>query len=127
MKSLVSIGLLSALVFPLALKMGVTINFIANQAYISENLCENRDKPELHCGGTCIFMKKLKLTEHKPVKKDVPVEIMSFKLASFLLPSRFADKPVLQLIKNAKPLIQLDEKLDDPFIGNIFRPPSFQA
>lgn len=33
--------------------------FYANQKYVAENLCVNRDKPWLHCNGHCQLNKKL--------------------------------------------------------------------
>lgn len=42
--------------------------FYANRDYISKNLCENRFRPELKCGGQCILMKKLKKEKEKEDK-----------------------------------------------------------
>ncbi|WP_156522596.1 hypothetical protein [Arachidicoccus ginsenosidimutans] len=37
----------------------VYATFYANQNYIEHNLCENRDKPWMHCNGHCQLNKKL--------------------------------------------------------------------
>jgi hypothetical protein len=37
----------------------IVADFYANQDYIAKNLCENRDKPMMHCGGTCHLRKRL--------------------------------------------------------------------
>lgn len=37
--------------------------FELNRNYIAAKLCENRNKPQLHCNGKCYFMKKLKQAE----------------------------------------------------------------
>ncbi len=37
----------------------VYATFYANQNFIEQNLCENRDKPWLHCDGHCQLNKKL--------------------------------------------------------------------
>lgn len=37
--------------------------FELNRNYIATKLCENRNKPQLHCNGKCYFMKKLKQAE----------------------------------------------------------------
>jgi hypothetical protein len=34
-----------------------------NKDYISKNICENRDKPKLHCNGKCQLMKKMAAEE----------------------------------------------------------------
>lgn len=42
--------------------------FYANRDYIAKNLCENRSRPELKCGGQCVLMKKLKKEQEKENK-----------------------------------------------------------
>lgn len=37
----------------------VVVNFYANQEYIIKNLCENRDRPMIHCCGRCQLRKRL--------------------------------------------------------------------
>jgi hypothetical protein len=39
--------------------------FELNRNYIATKLCENRNKPWLHCNGHCYMMKKLKQAEDK--------------------------------------------------------------
>ena len=39
--------------------------FELNRSYISAKLCENRNKPWLHCNGKCYLMKKIKQAEDK--------------------------------------------------------------
>jgi hypothetical protein len=41
-------------------RLFVYAGFELNKKYIAANLCENRDKPWLHCNGQCYFMKKIK-------------------------------------------------------------------
>src|ERR1700753_3089259 len=43
----------------------VYAGFELNKKYIATTLCENRDKPWLHCNGHCYFMKKIKAAEEK--------------------------------------------------------------
>ncbi len=33
--------------------------YYANKDYIAKNLCENRNKPKLHCDGKCCLKRKL--------------------------------------------------------------------
>lgn len=37
----------------------ILINYEINKEYISKNLCENRDKPEMDCCGKCVVKKDL--------------------------------------------------------------------
>jgi len=50
-------------------RLGISVAFKINQNYISSSLCENRDKPSMHCNGKCILMKKLKLAEQNEEKQ----------------------------------------------------------
>lgn len=45
--------------------MGVLAWFSLNRDYIANVLCENRERPELHCVGQCVLMKKLKKLEEE--------------------------------------------------------------
>ncbi len=44
----------------------ICVDFYANQDYIAKTLCENRDKPTLHCCGRCQLRKRL----HNEKEKD---------------------------------------------------------
>jgi len=48
----------------------VFMGFEVNQKYIATELCENRDKPEMHCNGKCYLMKKLKQAQDKEQKQE---------------------------------------------------------
>ncbi|RYZ23596.1 MAG: hypothetical protein EOO16_04155, partial [Chitinophagaceae bacterium] len=37
----------------------ILAEFRVNQAWIAERLCENRDRPQLKCGGRCQLMKRM--------------------------------------------------------------------
>ncbi len=46
-------------------RLFVYAGFKLNQSYIAANLCENRNKPQMHCNGRCYLMKKIKQAEEK--------------------------------------------------------------
>ncbi|MEM8896492.1 MAG: hypothetical protein AAGC85_00240 [Bacteroidota bacterium] len=60
----------------------VYIHFKANQSYISQELCVNKERPKLNCEGKCFLMKKIeKLNQNReaqrpssPVMPDVEKE-----------------------------------------------------
>lgn len=56
----------------------ILIDFKVNQNYISKELCENRETPELECNGKCYLMKKLEKAVGKVQKiennKELPVK-----------------------------------------------------
>jgi hypothetical protein len=41
-----------------------------NKNYIATKLCENRNKPWLHCNGKCYLMKKIKQAEEKQTASE---------------------------------------------------------
>jgi hypothetical protein len=60
LKRLTAILLLVALVTANFTYYFVYAGFELNKKYIATQLCENRNKPLLHCNGHCYFMKKIK-------------------------------------------------------------------
>lgn len=48
----------------------VFAGFELNQKYIATKLCENRNKPWLHCNGKCYFMKKLKQAQDREKSEE---------------------------------------------------------
>jgi hypothetical protein len=57
------------IIFSLALQSfkyyTVLAEFYLNRDYIAKNLCENRNKPQLHCNGKCHLKKQLKKEEQQ--------------------------------------------------------------
>ena len=53
-----------------------------NKDYIAQNLCINKNKPELHCNGKCFLGKKIaeaeqkQSSQEKKVQKDLTEQIM---------------------------------------------------
>ncbi len=47
----------------------VCASFELNKKYIAKNLCENRDRPWLHCNGKCVLARKVKKAEEKEAKE----------------------------------------------------------
>lgn len=61
---LISILLISVLMYKPILCTWTVIDFAMNRNYISTYLCENQDRPELECQGKCFLMTKLKNQMH---------------------------------------------------------------
>src|SRR4051812_12086763 len=59
LKRLTAILLLIALITANFTYYFVYAGFELNKKYIATQLCENRNKPLLHCNGHCYFMKKI--------------------------------------------------------------------
>lgn len=52
-------------ILPTFSQWGTIAYYRINKDYITRVLCENRDKPQLHCEGHCYLAKKLKAQEEK--------------------------------------------------------------
>ncbi|WP_183867647.1 hypothetical protein [Pedobacter cryoconitis] len=69
-KSAIAIVILVLLILSNFSRLFIYAGFELNQKYIASTLCENRDKPEIHCNGKCYLMKKLKQAEEKEKKQE---------------------------------------------------------
>lgn len=59
LKQCTALVLLLATIATTFRKAVIVADFYANQDYIAKNLCENRDKPMMHCCGRCQLRKRL--------------------------------------------------------------------
>lgn len=46
----------------------VVVSYKLNKSYIAQNLCENKDKPQLKCSGKCHLKKQLAKSEQEEQK-----------------------------------------------------------
>jgi len=60
---LISIILLSTILFQSVSKLAYIINYSVNKTSIARNFCENRDKPKMNCQGKCHLKKQLAQAE----------------------------------------------------------------
>ena len=77
--------LLFATLLPTVSPWGTIAYYHANKDYITRVLCENRDKPQLHCDGKCYLAKQLKLQQNRQDKETT---------------ERVQNTPLLQLFCN---------------------------
>ena len=59
LKKLIAIFALFGILLQTISQVVIVAEYYANKEYIAKNLCENRDKPKLHCDGKCCLKKKL--------------------------------------------------------------------
>ena len=93
-----------------------------NKEYIAKNLCENRNKPALHCNGKCQLMKKMAAEESQPLNSSGKV-IVKAPFSEVWLPHT--------AITISSPSTSTNSiydnfyllKKNSPFLSQIFRPP----
>jgi len=55
--------------------------FLSNHSYIASSLCENRDKPQMHCDGKCYLKKELNHQQEQQNSSHTTIhQIFSFSL-----------------------------------------------
>lgn len=69
-------------------QMGIMTYYQLNKEYIAEVLCINREKPELHCNGSCFLKEKLQenapaSAEEFPATQQQRIEIPSFLVTHY--------------------------------------------
>ncbi|WP_420149118.1 hypothetical protein [Spirosoma sp.] len=69
MKNALIFLLLFATLLPTVSQWGTIAYYHANKEYIARVLCQNRDKPQLHCDGQCYLAKQLKAQQDKQDKE----------------------------------------------------------
>ncbi|GAB4047406.1 hypothetical protein [Spirosoma litoris] len=69
MRTFVLYILLFATLLPMVSPWGIIAHYQLNKEYIARVLCENRDKPQLHCDGKCYLAKQLKTQQEKQDKE----------------------------------------------------------
>lgn len=85
-RKMLSCAMAVLVMLPILLKMGVLVHFYANQAYIANYLCENRDKIGSNCEGSCVLSARFKQFErqrgHMPLeqKRVLQLEVDVFAL-----------------------------------------------
>ncbi|RRB04546.1 hypothetical protein [Larkinella rosea] len=65
MRKLLLFSWLCAVLLPTFSQWGTIAYFQLNKEYIARVLCENRNRPELHCNGQCYLAKRLKAQQEK--------------------------------------------------------------
>ena len=79
------------------------IEFIIDQEYIAEFLCENTDKPELDCHGKCYLMQMLAEQEQKKQENLPSIDLSEYPIGFvdvFALPVRHASVSAPRIYPN---------------------------
>ena len=117
------VALLMAIVFSHSSKLFVYITFKVNQDYISKELCENREVPEMNCNGKCYLAKHLQKEEKKekeekaPVEQRVKIDVLCFYKKTF------SDLLVQYKIEENNILFNSIHKLKEGYLTKVFQPP----
>ena len=95
-------------------------DFYLNRDAISQELCENKDKPQMKCKGNCALKKELE----RENKKEIPQQLQEVK--TFLKGERFAIEPVMITSVKTFGFVSNDNRVFKNSIA-VFRPPIVQV
>ena len=114
---LIALVMLSRPLWPIA-------EYLINYDYIVTRLCENKDKPEMHCNGKCYLTKQLAKEaadeEENPFGNSRKTEIPHFIIAEKLPEFHFTYNPAADSHKSSGHKPNLYTSL---FISEILHPP----
>jgi hypothetical protein len=81
MKRFLPILMLSAIVMQTFSTLIIIANYEINKSYITQNFCENKNKPKMNCNGQCHLNKQLQKQEKNenapanPIKEKTQIQL----------------------------------------------------
>lgn len=120
MKQVVSVVLILLLGAQCLIQLGLMASYQLDKEYIVKSLCENRNRPELHCEGKCFLKKRLAEAEKKErqasgIEKQLEIPLFLMVVDEYGAIGSFAIvERNIPLIRNYTHIIYV----------NIFHPPS---
>lgn len=120
LKKLIAIALLFIFLLQCSMRTLTVLSFYMHRDYISRNLCENRDKPQMHCNGSCCLKKELKKQEKN--EQQLPATLKAADVFYFNEAKISVASPAEKIITHHSPYLL---KAFISFPGKVFRPPLF--
>ena len=115
--------LLLATLLPVVSPWGTIMYYNANKAYIARVLCENRNRPQLHCDGKCYLAKKLKAQQDRQ-DKDTTRRVENAPTITLFCSDQFAfdfGRPAIATLTHRVPDYLLKSYATSP--RTLFQPP----
>jgi len=103
------------------------VDYVVNYKHISEDLCVNKDKPEMHCNGKCHLKKEIKKAmgeDENPAKKKYTLNNKLKEYADYYRRSTI----VKYFLKRTFQLTENTIIIKNPFKGylsQLIKPPEF--
>lgn len=99
----------------------ILLNYEVNISYITENFCENTDKPELHCNGKCHLNKQIKADSEQ--KSETPASYTEITPIVLACQESSEIEFKFQLGESLSTISPYDEGHYSNLIHSIFHPP----
>ncbi len=104
-------------------RLFVYAGFKLNQSYISAKLCENRNKPWMHCNGHCYFMEKIRQANENKQKQGAKDQSPHAEIIFFVQPFKFEYLVKTSALKEAHRPLFPEDHYRNSFHSRIFQPP----
>ena len=95
--------------------------FIVNQDLIAEELCENKDKPEMECNGKCYLKKELEKDEERKTDEKSPLKVEVLMVLDTKVVE--VDSPIEFQIEQTETSDYTTGRLLSGFNMDVFHPP----
>ncbi|WP_169719474.1 hypothetical protein [Olivibacter sitiensis] len=124
MRKFISFLLLASLLSQCLGSLGVLAWFDTNRDYIAQNLCENKERPWMHCGGQCVLMKKMRKFEEQQQQQSDNSKMRVNKVEWLgILPTSIAFPVVSTLQLTNRYFTWYRAILPDGYVGLPLQPP----
>ncbi len=104
------------------------LDYAINYHYYAEEVCINKDKPEMHCNGQCHLKKEIKKIYNEDStpdnKKNILPELKLKEYTSFNFQNIITEYYKKLYILNTTDLF-INKRLCKGYLSPIFRPPAF--
>jgi len=116
---------ISLIIFKPVAQLSWEIWYAVNIEYVAEELCENKEKPELECNGKCYLSKQLAKTEIEPEpdNKEKPNNPYQIREIPFVLLCSFVEPVTEDTFELEKHLFFDLKAAIKTFHSDIFHPP----
>ncbi|WP_448518921.1 hypothetical protein [Rhodoflexus sp.] len=105
-------------------RVWIWVSFQINREYIAEYLCENKDKPQMACGGKCHLMKEMAAAERQDA--EIPKLKNHFEVTFFSpLPVQCALVTEWVQVAVSRFNINYSEGFPNSYHAAVFHPPRF--
>jgi hypothetical protein len=94
-----------------------------NQKYIAEKLCENKDRPWMHCNGRCYLMNKVKQAEENEKKQESKDLRNSFQITWFVQTAPLQQRDTIDADIARRFVTHYAYAYNNQYNASIFRPP----
>jgi len=99
----------------------IVASFFANQDFIAKNLCENRDKPQMHCNGKCCLKKKMeKNAQNESSQSGKKYQ----QVLNIFCSTNKIEAPSIQIMLTRAKYFNHDETMISSFHHSVFHPPA---